>query len=103
MSDRSTDPFAPVTPGDMLREEFMAEFGLSESALADVTGIDEGHIRDVIAGRARITAADAVRFGLLFGNSPEFWMNLQANHELRQARLDLAPDIAARIAAHRAA
>ncbi len=53
--------------------------------------------------RRRITADTALRLGLFFGNSPEFWMNLQAHYDLKLARRNLRPEDARRIKARRAA
>jgi addiction module HigA family antidote len=66
--------FAPVTPGEMLREEFLAEYGLSQNQLAKVLGISPNRIAEIVANRRRITADTALRLSLYFGNSPEFWM-----------------------------
>lgn len=103
MSDTAADPFAPVSPGEVLGEEFLADFGLDDADLARATGIDPEHVRAILAGRAGISAADALRLGIFFGNSAEFWMNLQARHDLKRARRELPPEEAARIAASRAA
>jgi addiction module HigA family antidote len=75
----SKNEFAPVTPGEMLRQEFLAEYGLSQSQLAKAVGISPNRIAEIVNNRRRITADTAVRFALYFGNIPEFWMNLQAH------------------------
>src|SRR5713101_2727939 len=95
--------YAPVTPGDMLKHEFLAEYGLSQAALAHAIGISPNRITEIVNNRRRITADTAVRLALYFGNSPEFWMNLQANYDLKMARRNLPPTEAHRIKAHRAA
>jgi antitoxin HigA-1 len=74
----SDNEFAPVTPGEMLQEEFLAAYGLSQSRLAKSIGISPNHIAEIVNNRRRITADTALRLGLYFGNSPEFWMNLQS-------------------------
>jgi antitoxin HigA-1 len=99
----STDAFAPVTPGEMLKEEFLVEYGLSQNALATAIGISPNRIAEIVHNRRRITADTAVRVGLYFGNSPEFWMNLQTHYDLKMARRDLTPAEARRIKAQRAA
>jgi len=85
----TTQEFAPVTPGEMLKEEFLAEYGLSQNELAKAVGISPNRITDIVNNRRRITADTALRLGLYFGNSPEFWMNLQTHYDLEkeQARL----------------
>jgi antitoxin HigA-1 len=71
------DQFAPVTPGAMLKQEFLAEYGLSQNQLARAIGISPNRIAEIIHNRRRITADTAIRLSLFFGNSPEFWINLQ--------------------------
>jgi len=95
--------FAPVTPGEMLKEEFLAEYGLSQSRLAKAIGISPNRITEIINNRRRITADTALRLGLYFGNSPEFWMNLQAHYDLKMAQRNLKPEDVRRIRSLRAA
>ena len=95
--------FAPVTPGEMLKEEFLTEYGLSQNRLARAVGISPNRIAEIVNNRRRITADTALRFALYFGNSPEFWMNLQSNYDLKVARRKLKPEDAKRIRAGRAA
>lgn len=94
---------APVTPGEMLKEEFLAEYGLSRARLAKAPGIPPARIAGIVRNRRRITADMALRLGLYFGNSPEFWMNLQTHYDLKMARRSLKPADAKRIKAQRAA
>src|SRR5439155_27328401 len=95
--------FAPVTPGEMLKEEFLAEYGLSQNQLAKAIGISPNRIAEIVNNRRRITADTALRLSLYFGNSPEFWMTLQSHYELKVARQKLKPAEAKRIKARRAA
>ena len=95
--------FGPVTPGDVLKEEFLAEYNLSQGALARAVGVSLNRITEIINNRRRITADTALRLSLYFGNSPEFWMNLQANYDLKVAYRDLPSEEADRIKAQRAA
>lgn len=97
------DEFAPVTPGEILKEEFLAEYGLSQNQLAKAIGISPNRIAEIVHNRRRISADTAIRFGLYFGNCPEFWLNLQTHSDLKIARKNLPPDVAARIKARRAA
>jgi antitoxin HigA-1 len=97
------EEFAPVTPGEMLKEEFLTEYGLSQNQLAKAVGISPNRIAEIVHNRRRITADTALRLGLYFGNSPEFWMNLQAHYDLKVARRNLRPEDARRIKARRAA
>ena len=95
--------FAPVTPGEMLRAEFLAAYKLSQNQLAKAIGISPNRIAEIVNNRRRITADTALRLGLYFGNSPEFWMNLQSHHDLKIARRQLKPVDVKRIKARRAA
>ena len=81
--------FAPVTPGEMLKEEFLAEYGLSQNQLAKAIGISPNRITEIINNRRRITADTALRLSLYFGNSPEFWLYLQSHYDLKMARSNL--------------
>jgi addiction module HigA family antidote len=87
----------------MLREEFLAEYGLSQNQLAKAVGIAPTLINEIVNNRRRITADTAVRLALYFGNSPEFWMNLQMHYDLKTARQSLTPEEAKRIKSHRTA
>jgi len=95
--------FAPVTPGEMLKEEFLSAYGLSQSQLAKAIGISPNRIAEIVNNRRRITADTAVRLSLYFGNSPEFWMNLQSHYDLKMAQQNLKPGDVKRIKSARAA
>src|SRR3981081_542419 len=95
--------FAAITPGEMLKEEFLAEYGLSQNELARAIGVSPNRIAEIVNNRRRITADTAVRLSLFFGNSPEFWMNLQSWYDLKIATKDLPAAERRRIVAARAA
>src|SRR4029450_6251947 len=99
----SDNEFAPVTPGEMLREEFLNEYGLSQNQLAKSIGISPNRIAEIVTDRRRISADTALRLSLYFGNSPEFWLNLQTRYDLKMAQRNLSAEDAARIKAQRAA
>ena len=99
VSQDESDSFTPVTPGAILAEEFLAGFGLSQAALARALGISPNRIAEIVHNRRRITADTALRLGLFFGTTPEFWQNLQAHYDLKMARRALPPETAERIAA----
>jgi addiction module HigA family antidote len=79
------------------------DHGLSQNQLAKAIGISPNRIAEIVNNRRRITADTALRLGLYFGNSPEFWLNLQTNYDLKIARKNLMPEAVARIKAQRAA
>ena len=69
----------------MLKEEFLAEYGISQHQLAKTIGISPNRVAEIVNNRRRITADAALRLSLYFGDSPEFWMNLQAHYDLKLA------------------
>lgn len=79
----------PVLPGEVLREEFLVPLGLSARALARDLGVPPDRITEIINGTRAISASTAILLGERFGTSAEFWMNLQAAHDLEQARREM--------------
>ena len=75
-----------MTPGDVLREEFMVPLGLSARALARELGVPSNRISAILAGQRSVTAETAILLGERFGTSAEFWLNLQMMHDLEEAR-----------------
>lgn len=82
-----------VTPGEILREEFMLPLGLSANALALDLRVPGNRILAMIKGERAITADTALRLSQYFGNSAEFWLNLQQNYELASARREKLDEI----------
>jgi addiction module HigA family antidote len=76
-------------PGEMLKEEFLKPLGISQNALAMKIRVPATRIGDIIHGRRAITPDTALRLARFFGNSPEFWLNLQQMYDLSKARLEL--------------
>ena len=83
-----------TSPGEMLVEEFLKPLGISEKRLALRTLIPVSRINAIIHGRRAITAETALRFARFFGNSPEFWLNVQMMHDLTKAKLAQYPNLA---------
>ncbi len=83
------DIFATVTPGEILLEEFLKGYSLSQNQLARAIGVSPNRIAEIINNRRGITADTALRLSLFFGNSPEFWLNLQTGYDLKMARRKL--------------
>src|ERR1700693_2701408 len=81
-----TEHIGLVTPGDVLREEFMMPLGLSARALARNLDVPSNRITAILSGDRGITAETAILLADRFGTSAEFWMNLQMMHELEEAR-----------------
>lgn len=76
---------SPIHPGEILHEEFLAPLALSQSRLAQATGMPQSRIQAIVAGRRGITADTALRLAAFFGNSPQFWLNCQNTYELDNA------------------
>ena len=87
----------PVPPGEILLEEFMKPMGISINRLARDIVVPPGRISAIVNGRRSITADTAIRLGRYFGTSPEVWMGLQADYELRVAQRTIGPEIEKRI------
>ena len=81
-----TERIWPVTPGEVLREEFMRPLGLSGRALARELGVPSNRITEIVAGERSVSAETAIMLGDRFGTSAEFWLNLQMAHDLELAR-----------------
>jgi antitoxin HigA-1 len=83
----------PTHPGEMLREDFIPDYGLTVSGLADAVGVSRQSINELLRGRRAITPAMALRLGRLFGNSPEFWLNAQRAVDLWDAARAIEVDL----------
>ncbi len=80
----------PVTPGEILNEEFLKPMGLSQNKLANGLGVPPRRINEIVHGRRRITADTALRLAKYFKMSPEFWLGLQMDYEIDVATDRLA-------------
>lgn len=99
MSNSSTAPetdlIEPIHPGEILMEDFIEGFGISQNKLAGSVGVPPRRINEIVHGKRGITADTAIRLARYFGTSEEFWMNLQSNYELRLERRLLRDQVAA--------
>ena len=84
---------APTHPGAMLREDFMPDYGLTVTTLAETLGMSRQTVNELLRERRALTPAMALRLSRLFGNSPEFWLNAQRAVDLWQAEKELANDL----------
>ncbi len=75
----------PLHPGKILLREFLNELGITSYALAKSIGVPTNRVTGIVNGDRSITADTALRFARFFGNSPEFWMNLQMHYDLEVA------------------
>jgi len=76
----------PIHPGEILLEDFLKPMGISINKLAREIDVPPGRISTIVNGKRSITADTALRLGVYFGVSPEVWLNLQADYDLRVAR-----------------
>ena len=88
-----TTKLAPIHPGEVLAEDFMAPRGLTANRLALELHIPANRLTEIIRGRRAITADTALRLARYFDTSAELWLGLQADYELRQARRTLGQQI----------
>ncbi len=87
----------PVPPGEILLEEFMKPLGISINRLARDIDVPPNRISAIVHGRRAVTADTALRLGKYFGVSPEVWLDLQSDYELRVLRCTVWPKIEPRI------
>jgi addiction module HigA family antidote len=96
VQDTSFDDIAPgpalppLTPGEVLLEEFMRPLALTARALAAELGVPGNRVSSVVNGSRAITAETALLLARRFGTSAELWMNLQTAHDLAVAREEMA-------------
>ncbi|OQC07955.1 MAG: Antitoxin HigA-1 [Candidatus Hydrogenedentes bacterium ADurb.Bin101] len=84
----------PTHPGEMLREDFLPEYGLSAASLADAVGVSRQTINELLRERRSLSPELAVRLGRFFGNSPEYWLKAQRAVDLWDATRALKKNIA---------
>ena len=78
----------PAPVSEILVEEFMKPVGLTQGALAEAMGVQRKHVNELCNGRRGVTAATALILARVFGNSPDFWLNVQRRTELWEAMHD---------------
>ena len=76
----------PIPPGEILMQDFMVPLGLSVNALARALAVPANRVSGIVNGSRAISADTALRLGKYFGTSPEIWLELQSDYELRIAR-----------------
>ena len=87
----------PIHPGEILREEFLKPMGISINRLARDIVVPPGRISEIVNGKRRITADTALRLARFFGTSPEVWLGLQAEYDLRVAKQTIGKEIEQRV------
>lgn len=85
-----------IHPGEVLQEEFLVPLGISQNALARAMAVPPRRINEIVLGKRGISADTAVRLAAALGTSERFWVDLQADYDLEEARLALG-DLPGRI------
>src|SRR3989304_6133803 len=85
IKNTGTRQLKPTHPGEILREDFMPDFGLRASDLAEKLGVSRQTVNEVLRERRAVSPSMALRLSRLFGNTPEFWLNAQHAVDLWQA------------------
>lgn len=92
-AEASEQVLAPITPGELLKEEFLEPFGISQYRLAKETGIPPQRIGQIVLGRRSITADTDLRLCRFFGLSDEYWLRAQVAYDTEVARRKLEPEL----------
>lgn len=83
----------PTHPGEMLREDFLPEYQLTATSLAESVGVSRQSINELLRGRRAVSPEMALRLARLFGNTPEFWLNAQRAVDLWEATRAVRKDV----------
>lgn len=83
-----TKKLTPIHPGEILREEFMVPLNLSQNALARALNVPPRRINEIVLEKRGVSADTALRLARALGTTAEFWTTLQADYDLRLARLE---------------
>lgn len=91
---------SPITPGDVLSEEFLKPMGITQNQLAKDIKVPANRISQIIHGKREITADTALRLGKYFSIEPEFWINLQTRYNMKIAKSKLEKKIEKEVKVH---
>jgi addiction module HigA family antidote len=90
---KTRESIRPIHPGEMLREDFLPDYGLTVSSLAEALGVSRQTVNELLRERRAASPEMALRLSRLFGNSPEFWLNAQRAVDLWDAAEEIGPEI----------
>jgi len=90
----------PITPGDVLLEEFLKPMNITQNKLAKDINVPANRISQIVHGKREITADTALRLGKYFGIEPEFWLNLQMRYNIKIARIKAGKTIEKEVKYH---
>ena len=82
-----------IHPGEVLLEEFLDPMEISQNALARATGVPPRRINEIVLGKRALTADTALRLAAFFGTSEGFWLGLQADYDLEEARIGMSREL----------
>jgi addiction module HigA family antidote len=82
-----------ITPGEILLEEFLIPMNISAYRLSKDTNMPATRISEIIKGRRKITAGTALRLAAYFGNTPDFWLGIQDEYDLRNERIKIEKEL----------
>ncbi len=82
-------------PGDVIRHDFLAPLGISQNALARAMSVPPRRVNEIVLGKRSVTADTAIRLAIALGTSEHFWLSLQAEHDLEEARRNLGKAVKA--------
>ena len=91
---------SPITPGDVLLEEFLKPMEITQNQLAKDINVPANRVSQIIHGKREITADTALRLGKYFGIEPEFWLNLQVRYNMKIARSQVGKKIEKEVKTH---
>ena len=83
----------PTHPGEMLREDFLPDYALTVSGLAEAIGVSRQSVNELLRERRAVSPEMALRLSRLFGNTPEFWLNAQRAVDLWEAGKAIRSDV----------
>jgi addiction module HigA family antidote len=83
----------PIHPGEMLREDFLPDYGLTVSGIAVALGVSRQTVNELLRERRALSPEMALRLSRLFCNSPEFWLNAQRAVDLWDAAQAIGTDV----------
>jgi len=87
------DRIPNIHPGEILLEDFLIPMNITQYRLAKETNIDQTRISEIVKGKRSITIDTALRLSKYFGNSPEFWINLQTHYDLEEKRKEMDAEL----------
>ncbi len=93
IANRSEMRRRPTHPGEMLREDFLVDYGLTVATLAEALGVSRQTVNELLRERRAVSPEMALRLSRLFGNSPEFWLNAQRAVDLWDAARSIKAEV----------